>query len=122
MALVTRGRLSVQRVEEATWGVLETLAATGGWEEGARASKPKAKARGRPAKAKEESPAKAPREPENTTMDDDEEAAEVERALKEEPLSDIKPTGRKRKAREVEPDDDEAEEAKPLRRSTRARK
>ena len=35
MALVTRGRLSVQRVEEDTWGVIELLADKGGWDEGA---------------------------------------------------------------------------------------
>ncbi|KAI8982773.1 PUA-like domain-containing protein, partial [Trametes punicea] len=32
MALVTRGRLSVQRVEEETWRVIEELAERGGWE------------------------------------------------------------------------------------------
>ncbi|KZT06518.1 DUF55-domain-containing protein [Laetiporus sulphureus 93-53] len=42
MVLVTRGRLSVQRVEEKTWGVLEDLAEKGGWEE-AGVSAPKAK-------------------------------------------------------------------------------
>ncbi|KAI0355407.1 DUF55-domain-containing protein, partial [Trametes cingulata] len=31
MALVTRGRLSVQRVEEGTWTVIEKLAERGGW-------------------------------------------------------------------------------------------
>ncbi|KAI0092093.1 PUA-like domain-containing protein [Irpex rosettiformis] len=35
MALVTRGRLSVQRVEEATWRIVELLAANGGWDDGA---------------------------------------------------------------------------------------
>ena len=46
MALVTRGRLSVQRVEEDTWGVIELLADKGGWDEGAgmkpKQRKPKA--------------------------------------------------------------------------------
>jgi hypothetical protein len=34
MALVTRGRLSVQRVTEASWGVISMLAEKGGWNEG----------------------------------------------------------------------------------------
>jgi hypothetical protein len=33
MALVTRGRLSVQRVTEASWGVISMLAEKGGWNE-----------------------------------------------------------------------------------------
>ncbi|THH13287.1 hypothetical protein EW146_g6920, partial [Bondarzewia mesenterica] len=33
MALVNRGRLSVQRVEEDAWGVIEMLAEKGGWDE-----------------------------------------------------------------------------------------
>ncbi|KAI0772587.1 PUA-like domain-containing protein [Irpex lacteus] len=40
MALVTRGRLSVQRVEEAAWGIIELLAEKGGWDDGAE-KKPK---------------------------------------------------------------------------------
>ncbi|TBU28751.1 PUA-like domain-containing protein [Dichomitus squalens] len=42
MALVTRGRLSVQRVEEDTWEIIEQLAERGGWEE-TGTSKPKTK-------------------------------------------------------------------------------
>lgn len=34
MALVNRGRLSVQRVGEEAWAVVELLAERGGWEEG----------------------------------------------------------------------------------------
>lgn len=52
MALVTRGRLSVQRVEEDTWGVIELLADKGGWDDGAGAKpkqrKPKAQGKGDP--------------------------------------------------------------------------
>jgi hypothetical protein len=33
MALVNRGRLSVQRVDEATFDVLSTMAERGGWED-----------------------------------------------------------------------------------------
>ncbi|KAI0340887.1 DUF55-domain-containing protein [Trametopsis cervina] len=35
MALVSRGRLSVQRVEETAWGTIEQLAKEGGWDDGA---------------------------------------------------------------------------------------
>ena len=34
MALVSRGRLSVQRVEEAAWDAIQTMADKGGWGEG----------------------------------------------------------------------------------------
>lgn len=33
MNLVTRGRLSVQRVESNAWNIIQLLAANGGWEE-----------------------------------------------------------------------------------------
>lgn len=39
MALINRGRLSVQRVEEQTWSVIEKLAETGGWDDGAAKGK-----------------------------------------------------------------------------------
>lgn len=44
MALVNRGRLSVQRVEEGTWKVIEQLAKKGGWDE-ATSTTPKGTAR-----------------------------------------------------------------------------
>jgi len=34
MALVSRGRLSVQRVEQAAWDAIQTMADKGGWGEG----------------------------------------------------------------------------------------
>ncbi|TFK93634.1 DUF55-domain-containing protein [Polyporus arcularius HHB13444] len=52
MALVTRGRLSVQRVEGEAWKVIEQLAERGGWDEGGPSkqktkAKAKSSARGR---------------------------------------------------------------------------
>jgi len=34
MALLNRGRLSVQRVEQAAWDAVQTMAENGGWSEG----------------------------------------------------------------------------------------
>ena len=42
MSLVSRGRLSVQPVEEDAWSIIELLAQHGGWDEGANKKEPKA--------------------------------------------------------------------------------
>ncbi|KAH9948744.1 DUF55-domain-containing protein [Amylocystis lapponica] len=110
MALVTRGRLSVQRVEEQTWGAIELLAQTGGWGD---VTKPKGKRkangtvradgkRGRSSTSK-----KKDAEPESDEADEDKEAMIPTSAI-----------NRKRKAKDVE----EQAEGMPVRRSTRARK
>ena len=114
MALVTRGRLSVQRVEEEAWHVINQMAEKGGWED-TGVNKPKTKTKpksetksGRPKKARSRKEA-AKREED---VDED-----VEEPVEEEAEPE-KPSGRKRKAREVEP----AEEDPKPRRSTRARR
>jgi hypothetical protein len=39
MALINRGRLSVQRVEQEAWNAIEKLAANGGWDDTANSNK-----------------------------------------------------------------------------------
>lgn len=46
MVLVKKGRLSVQRVEEETWGIIEMMAEKGGWDE-ADLKKSKTKVKGK---------------------------------------------------------------------------
>ncbi|KAI0737675.1 PUA-like domain-containing protein [Daedaleopsis nitida] len=104
MALVTRGRLSVQRVEEAAWTILEQMAERGGWEKGGsavRKTKAQPKASGKRSRGKK---SEGPEEVE------DEDALE-ERVVE-------KPVRRKRKVEETGP----VEEISSLRRSTRARR
>ncbi|PSR92206.1 hypothetical protein PHLCEN_2v4736 [Hermanssonia centrifuga] len=97
MALVSRGRLSVQRVEEATWAVIEKLAKGGGWDESGKAGKV-----GKP----------KPPKPAAKQAKDGEEDVETS------PGVNLKgSTAKKRKATA-----EDNEESKPLRRSTRARK
>ncbi|EJF62226.1 hypothetical protein DICSQDRAFT_58814 [Dichomitus squalens LYAD-421 SS1] len=102
MALVTRGRLSVQRVEEDTWEIIEQLAERGGWEE-AGTSKPKTKSQPK-GKAKSSGSKQARSESDTEQLDAGE-------AVDEKKLS-----RRKRKAPE-----DADEDFKP-RRSARARR
>ena len=99
MALINRGRLSVQPVEEETFKVIQMLAEKGGWEE-SEVKKGKG-AKGRQAKA-----AAGKDEPEDKD-------AGVEESVPT-PAAGNK---RKRKAESVV-----AESDAPLRRSTRARK
>ncbi|PCH40773.1 DUF55-domain-containing protein [Wolfiporia cocos MD-104 SS10] len=116
MALVTRGRLSVQRVEEKTWSVIEMLAERGGWEDSGAATKP--------AKAEVDKKQKAPaankgrRKPAKKGKEDagdvaDEDVSEEE---KETAAGKSSKPARKRKADAVDPD------SATLRRSTRTRK
>ena len=94
MALVTRGRLSVQRVEQPAWDAIQTMADKGGWDEGQTK-----KTRGR-----------------KKQVPEDKEGGE-------EPISGelvkAKTTGnpRKRKAEQAE----QGEDSVPVRRSTRTR-
>ncbi|KAI0832829.1 DUF55-domain-containing protein [Trametes gibbosa] len=124
MALVTRGRLSVQRVDEETWKVIGKLAERGGWPEGQTTAlkkssetktKPKVKGnqnrRGKKITADDSS---------GDTKDEDDPAEEKTRTSNiasptTESAGAKRSQGRKRKASDVEID------AQP-RRSTRTRK
>lgn len=92
MALLNRGRLSVQRVEQGAWDAIQKMADQGGWAE----VQPK-KARTRKKQAPE----------------DKEDQDDVESSLKD-PV-EAKGNSRKRKARQAEG----GEDSKPVRRSTR---
>ena len=101
MALINRGRLSVQPVEEETFKVIQMLAERGGWEEnGAKNGKG---TKGKQAKA--------------TTGKDETEEKDV--GVTEEGPKPAAGAGNKRK-RKAEPATVEGDA--PLRRSTRARK
>ena len=122
MALVTRGRLSVQRVEEEAWEVIEQLAEKGGWDEGG-ASKPKTKAKLK-GQAKTSSKRKKSRSKKAEDSDgaEDAEDDEVEAGpdADDEEMEEMKPRQRKRKAATLE-DEPGGEGSKP-RRSTRTRR
>ena len=110
MALVTRGRLSVQRVEEETWNVIEQLAEQGGWDEGA-AGKQKTKAKAKPSvRGRKKSSAK---EEEEGGEDRQSEGTQGKDAVAANPSQSGR---RKRKAEEAD-----VTESKP-RRSTRAKR
>ena len=91
MALLNRGRLSVQRVERAAWDAIQTMADQGGWGEGQEK-----RAKGRKKQA----------------LEDKEDGMEPSK----EPVK-VKGNPRKRKAQQAEGDED----PKPARRSTRAK-
>lgn len=92
MALLNRGRLSVQRVEQGAWNAIQKMADQGGWAE----TQPK-KARGRKKQAPE--------------VTEDQDGAE---SSSKDP-DQAKGNSRKRKARQAE----RGEDSKPVRRSTR---
>ena len=94
MALLNRGRLSVQRVERAAWDAIQTMADKGGWSE--RQGK---KVRDRKKRALE-----------------DKEDGVGPSSVDLEPV-EAKGNPRKRKAQQAEGDED----SKPVRRSTRTR-
>ncbi|KAI1795070.1 PUA-like domain-containing protein [Ganoderma leucocontextum] len=110
MALVTRGRLSVQRVEEETWEVIEQLAEKGGWEEG-NTSKPKAKSKGQ---AKTQGGRKKSKL-RGKKVEEDSEGVDADDGVE-----GGKPSQRKRKATAL--GDGPGDEGSKLRRSTRARR
>jgi len=92
MALVSRGRLSVQRVEQAAWDAIQTMADKGGWDEGKTKNTRRRK--------------------KQTPVDED--------GGEESPSGEVikaKDNPRKRKAQEAERGDDSV----PVRRSTRTR-
>lgn len=92
MALLNRGRLSVQRVEQAAWDAVQTMADKGGWSDG---QEKKTKSR------------------KKQTPEDKEDGAQP--ASMEPAKADSNP--RKRKAQQTEGNEDSA----PVRRSTRMR-
>ena len=94
MALVTRGRLSVQRVEQAAWDAIQTMADKGGWDEGKTKNTRRRKKQS----------------PEDEDGGEETPSGEVAKA---------KGNPRKRKAQEAERDDDSV--PVPVRRSTRTR-
>ncbi|KAM5542331.1 hypothetical protein V8D89_003790 [Ganoderma adspersum] len=123
MALVTRGRLSVQRVEEETWEVIEQLAEKGGWEE-ISTSKLKTKAQPK-GQAKTNSKRKKSRSKKAEEDSEDAEDAADDKVdagpdADDDEVEEKKPRPRKRKAATLE-DEPGGEGSKP-RRSTRARR
>ncbi|TFK43923.1 EVE domain-containing protein [Crucibulum laeve] len=137
MDLVTRGRLSVQRVDEGAWNSIQLLAEKGGWDEmdlkpkkvGAGGNKTKAKEKpGTSAKASKSSAKvskgkKVATQSEQSKEDDnnlpiknyEEDSTDQQKA--EKPKFASKLSSRKRKA-----NDDLGELVEPPRRSTRTRK
>jgi len=130
MDLVTRGRLSVQRVTEDAWNTVASMSKRGGWEEmnmkpkkAASVGKPRAKetstktlttkkGKGRPKGQKAR----------RKTQEDDEDEGEGEEDEEEEPLvkEPKSPTAYAKRKREVE--DVGTSEDAGLRRSTRRKK
>ncbi|KAJ3559905.1 hypothetical protein NM688_g55 [Phlebia brevispora] len=127
MALINRGRLSVQRVEETAWNAINSLADEGGWDEGSDKGRKSAKSSktGRPVKSSkakaQDSDAKVEAksaDDEQNSKEDAHEANPLETETKKSTDSAPKKGNRKRKAT----DDGEGSAAAPLRRSTRTRK
>lgn len=125
MDLVTRGRLSVQRVDEKAWEAVVQLAEKGGWEE----LDLKPKKRGSTTKKvttqkvtlKKDKPAARPRGKRKPKDEDEEEEAETDNEEVEESGDDVgaevKGSSKRRKIEET-PDNDLV----PRRRSTRAKR
>jgi hypothetical protein len=114
MALVKRGRLSVQRVDESAWYAMQLLADNGGWDTLALG-----KRKTQPAESKaSNTPTNKRRKPKGGE-------AEQEDAENGDEESESIPNsaGRKRKAKDMEKDSERApDEYLSLRRSTRIRK
>lgn len=111
MALINRGRLSVQPVEKIAYTVIQQLAETGGWGEGSTSTGTRQKVTKNAKATLGSSPAEAAITPEENRSDMD--------ATGRKPKTDVdhKPAGKKRKATDESPP-----ESAPLRRSTRSRK
>lgn len=107
MALINRGRLSVQPVEEKTWDVIRMLAEKGGWDESS--TKPTKAAKRKTDKQADEKPKPDARAGEKHDIE------EVNTA----PQTEVKPKpAKKRKVAEVDGNGEMA----PLRRSARVKK
>lgn len=95
MPLVTRGRLSVQRVSQECWGTIQMMSEKGGWEE-MTFGKKKPSTSKRPGQAATKS-SKAKKSPTNVN------SGEVEAKVDTNEEPDIKPKkGKKRKASDVD--------------------
>lgn len=124
MALINRGRLSVQRVEENTWFVIEKLADSGGWEDEAVKKGKEAGTSG----TKEAKKVRPSRGAKAKVHDKQEGPAEVDAVAGEGSGDQVEEAGAKNftartsvsKKRKAE--NEQAPDAQPLRRSTRTRK
>ena len=122
MALVTRGRLSVQWVGEQAWDVIQQLADKGGWDPNTFSpNKSKQKVTATPKKARKTQRAVQKRKNDASNGEDEESGDGASQHDEEEvPVSTkVSSRGRKRKTEEVQ---DEPAERTGTRRSTRARK
>ncbi|KAK7696146.1 hypothetical protein QCA50_000797 [Cerrena zonata] len=111
MALINRGRLSVQPVEETAWGTMEMLADRGGWDD--MNTKPTAKRKNEKATTKKP-PTRKPKAKKSSS--DDEAKAEETDSEGKQPVVSAKPRGSKRKVAETE---DDTDNTRATRRSTR---
>jgi len=113
MDLVTRGRLSVQRVQEDAWAIIEQLAEKGGWEELDLKGK----------KGGKKKPATTTK-PKRMTTKKSKKAGENEEPSEDEPAEDSEPksTGKtSRKRKEMASNTETSEGPQKVRRSTRNR-
>lgn len=111
MDLVTRGRLSVQRVSEEAWTAIEQLGERGGWDEASLKKRaPKAKSAGKKKSAKDREPG------ESSAM------TEGEGANRPSPTKTQKSTKKRKRKVTGTSDEDEGEkrEARPQRKSSRS--
>lgn len=127
MALVTRGRLSVQRVEPAAWAAIEKLAEQGGWDDIDLGGKGKGKS-----KAAGNKPAPTPRAAKkgNKGAATEDEPADGEEDEEDEEAGEVAPSrpkkasgGRAPKRKAEEPSEAAGDaESGPRRRSTRLKR
>ncbi|KAG1768647.1 DUF55-domain-containing protein [Suillus occidentalis] len=112
MPLVTRGRLSVQRVSQECWGIIQMMSEKGGWEE-MTFGKKKTSATKHPRQAATKNFRVKP------TPTDDNDGSEVKARVDTSEELDVKPKkSKKRKASDVDAGTKEV----PLRRSARTKK
>ncbi|KAF8843116.1 DUF55-domain-containing protein [Paxillus ammoniavirescens] len=124
MPLVTRGRLSVQRVSEGGWGIIEMMAEKGGWENIAFTKKKSTNARQSAEKTKTVAARKVRKKKASVREDDDEHfRGDANEEKKQEPEAPSPPKkGRKRKVSDATREEDDAQNLATRRRSTRIKK
>ncbi|KIJ69925.1 hypothetical protein HYDPIDRAFT_104586 [Hydnomerulius pinastri MD-312] len=130
MPLVTRGRLSVQRVPEECWAIIEMMAARGGWEDMSLTKKKAVKTRQLANETKSTSGGKKGKKKEpvsegNDSADEVLDESQVQSGVREadEPEESSPPRkGRKRKASEARKQEDEEQDPAPRRKSTRTKR
>lgn len=119
MALIKRGRLSVQRVEEEIWPVMEELGKRGGWEETVKTkTKPSKKVLKRGKKKEAERDGDEDNQVSKTSVNDKEGSSGVIPETQASTTRNRRSNKRKSPPTVVE----EEEHAAPLRRSTRTRR